>query len=70
MIAVCSFIGHHDVYDVDLQFRMQETVDRLAAEHEAIEFLVYPGGRYSYVFLLAVLRARTQYPQKVTITFV
>lgn len=69
-MAVCSFIGHYGVYDMDLQSRMQETVDRFVAEHEAIEFLAYPTGRYSYIFLLAALRARTQYPQKVTITFV
>ena len=69
-MVVCSFAGHKEVYDADLVSRMQAEVDRLVKEHEAVEFLVYPCGGYSYAFLLATLRVRTNYPEKVTITFV
>lgn len=69
-MAVCSFAGHTEVYDADLASRVQAEVDRLAKEYEAVEFLVYPAGMSSYIFLLAVLRARTRYPQRITITLV
>ena len=69
-MAICSFVGHRDVYDVDIQSRMQAVVDQLLIEHETVEFLIYPDGAFSCVFLLAALRARTNYPQKVTITLV
>ena len=69
-MAVCSFIGHRDVYDVDMISRMQAAIDQLTAENETIEFLVYPDWIFSYIFLLAAMRARTKYPQKVTITLV
>lgn len=70
MKAVCSIIGHTDVYDVDIQSKMQAAVDQLVAEHETVEFLVYPNGALSSAFLLAALRARTNCPQKITISFV
>ena len=69
-MAVCSFAGHKEVYDAGLASRAQAEVDRLVNEHESVEFLVYPSGGYSSVFLLAALRARTNYPEKVTITLV
>ena len=69
-MAVCSFIGHEDVYDTNIKSRMQETVNQLVAGHENTEFLIYQGGTFSYIFLLAVLKIRAQYPKKVTITFV
>lgn len=72
-MAVCSFAGHKEVYDADMASKMQTEVDRLVKENDAVEFLVYPvypSGMLSYFFLLAALKARTQYPQKVTITCV
>ena len=69
-MAVCSFIGHRDVYDADIISRMQAAIDQLTAESETVEFLVYTCDVFSCVFLLAAMRARTKYPKKVTITFV
>ena len=72
-MAVCSFAGHKEVYDADMASKMQTEVDRLVKENDAVEFLVYPvypSGMLSYFFLLAALKARTHYPQKVTITCV
>ncbi len=67
---ICSFIGHKDVYDADIQFRIQSTVDGLVAEYEAVEFYVYPDGDFSYICLLVALKARTYNPQKVTIALI
>lgn len=69
-MAVCSFIGHENVYDLDMDSRIHAVVDRLVTEHKAVDFLIYPKGVFSYIFLLEVLKIRTQYPQKVTIIFV
>lgn len=69
-MAVCSFIGHQDVYDADIESRMQNVVDRLVDGQEAVEFFIYPHGESSKAFLLAALGARIKHPQKVTITLV
>lgn len=69
-MAVCSFIGHRDVYDVDIESRVQPVIDRLVDSQEAVELFIYPQGDFSYVFLLAALRARVKCPQKVTVTLV
>ena len=67
-MAVCAFLGHEDVYDPDIETRLQAAVDRIAAENETVEFLLNYEGRFFYYCLLAVLRARTRHPQTVTIT--
>lgn len=67
-MAVCLFLGHEDVYDPDIEDRLQAAVDRTVAENEAVEFLLNYEGRFFYYCLLAVLRARTRNPQAVTIT--
>lgn len=69
-IAVCSFIGHEQVYDTDLEYRLQAVVEQIIERHEAVEFLIYPRGKFYYLCMLAALRARTCFPQKVTITLV
>ena len=69
-IAVCSFIGHEEVYDADLEHRLQTVVEQIIEYHETVEFLIYPRGRFYYLCMLAALRARTCFPQKVTITLV
>lgn len=69
-MAVCSFVGHREVYDTDLSSKIQTEVDRLIKEHESVEFLVYTAGTFSDICLLAVLRAKTRYPHKITITLV
>lgn len=69
-IAVCSFIGHEQVYDTDLEYRLQAVVEQIIERHEAVEFLIYPRGKFYYLCMLAALRARTCFPKKVTITLI
>ena len=68
--AVCSFIGHRDIYDADIESRLQAAVDTLVKEYESIEFMIYPRDRFYHFCLLTVLRARTFNPEKVTIAIV
>ena len=48
-IAVCSFIGHEEVYDADLEHRLQTVVEQIIEYHETVEFLIYPRGRFYYL---------------------
>ena len=39
--AVCSFIGHRDIYDADIESRLQAAVDTLVKEY--LSFLPVDG---------------------------
>lgn len=69
-MAVCSFMGHEDVYDVNIESRLQLAVDQIVANHESVEFLIYQRGKFYELCLLTALKAKTCQPQKVTITLV
>lgn len=69
-MAVCSFIGHREIFDADIESKLQTAVDTLVKEYESIEFMIYPRDRFYHFCLLAVLRARTFNPEKVTIAIV
>lgn len=69
-MAVCSFIGHEEVYDADIESRVQLAIDQIVESHDSVEFLIYPRGEFYKKCLLAALKARTCQPQKVTITHV
>lgn len=69
-MAVCSFIGHEEVYDADIGSRVQLAINQIVENQDSVEFLIYPHGEFYNICLLAVLRARTYQPQKVTITLV
>lgn len=69
-MATCSFLGHAELYDVDIEGRLQAAVDRIVAENETVEFLLYDHGEFYDQCLLASMRARSRNPQKVTITLV
>ena len=69
-MAVCTFLGHRDVYDADIECRLQTAVDMVASENETVEFWLYPDGTFFNYCLLAVLRAKKQSPQKIRICLV
>ena len=71
-MAVCSFIGHNKVYDVDMDARLQAAVEQVVSENETVEFLFYSHRSEDFynACLLAALQAPSQHPEKVTITVV
>lgn len=71
-MIICSFIGHDGVYDGDLEERLQAAVDQVVSEGGPVEFWIHVivNDTFFSRCLLAALRARTQYPERVTITLV
>lgn len=69
-MAVCSFLGHRDIYDPDIRDRLQAAAERIAAGNQSVEFLLYQHGDFSNQCMLAALRARNIFPRKVRITLV
>lgn len=68
--AVCSFIGHREIFDADIESKLQLAVNTLVKEYESVEFMIYPRDRFYHFCLLAALRVRTFYPGKVAIVIV
>lgn len=40
-MAICSFFGHKDVYDADIDTMLQSAVEKVVEENKTVEFLVY-----------------------------
>ena len=69
-MTVCSFLGHQDVFDADIEIRLQAAVDEVVRENETVEFWLCPDKAFFNCCLLAVLRAKKQNPQKIGICLV
>ena len=69
-MAVCTFLGHQNVYDADIECRLQTAVNMVASENETVEFWLYPDETFFNYCLLAVLRVKKQNPQKIRICLV
>lgn len=69
-MAVCAFLGDRDVYDAGMESKLRAAVTQIVVENESVEFLLYHISSDSFFncCLLSALRARTCYPDKVTIT--
>lgn len=69
-MAVCSFIGHTDVYDADIEYRLQRAVEDVVSRNETVDFWLYPHGEFSDYCLLAVWRAKKHCPERVKICLI
>ena len=71
-MAVCLFLGHWDMFDADIDSRLQEAVECVVQKNKQVEFLVYASGygQFYHRCLLAALRAKARQPQDITITLV
>ena len=69
-MAVCSFLGHHDIYDVEIGSMLENAVERIAVENEKTEFLIYRCNSFYQKCFQAALKAKTHYPAKVTLTLI
>ena len=71
-MATCVFLGHDEVYDVDVKLwsRIRAAVDQITAAHDEVEFLFYQEGYFFNLCLTAALGAKNQSHTRVTITLV
>lgn len=69
-MAVCSFLGHWNVYDADIEYRLQAAVDEVMRQNESVDFWLHPWGEFFNYCFLAVLRAKTRSPQTVRICLI
>lgn len=69
-MAVCSFLGHRDIYDADIVDRLQAAAEQIINENDTVEFLLYQCGDFSNQCILAALRVRNIFSEKVRITLV
>lgn len=69
-MAVCAFLVDRYVCDAGLESRLRAAVSKIAGENESVDFLLYHISSDSFFdcCLLSALKARTCYPNKVTIT--
>ena len=51
-MAICSFLGHEDVYDADIEARLQAAVNQVVAENDTVEFLLNFDRKFFYYCLL------------------
>ncbi len=69
-MAVCTFLGHNQIYDTEIDFMLQSGIDRIVTENEKTDFLIFLHNSFYSKCFLAVLKARAKYPEKVTLTLV
>lgn len=68
-MAVCIFLGHPEVLDYHIYWKLCSAVDQIVAENEHTEFFLYHTREYFYdLCLLAALRAKQCHPEKVSLT--
>ena len=71
-MAVCSFMGHINLYDWGLEEKLRKAVAQLVRGQEEVEFLFPPGaGAFHDLCAAAALEAKQRHPdKKITLTLV
>lgn len=70
-MAICTFLGHADVYDKDLYKKLAAAVYEVVRQQDETEFLFYSSGHFYDLCLAAVLEAKQHCPhKKITLTWV
>lgn len=70
-MAVCTIIGHSELFDADLEERVEKAIVAIARRHDEIDFWFHQAYGIAYVVLVAAVRAKARYPKKkITITLV
>ncbi|MCI8527224.1 MAG: sigma-70 family RNA polymerase sigma factor [Oscillospiraceae bacterium] len=62
--AVCTFLGHQNVYDPDIYQRLWKAVCSVVEQEAETEFLFYREGNFYDLCFAAVQEARSRFPQK------
>ena len=70
-MAVCTIIGHSELYDADLDVKIEKAIAAIARQNEEIDFWFHRAFDFAYTVLMAVMRAKAKYSKKkITITLV
>lgn len=65
-MAICSFLGHYSVYDIDLYEKLSHALEKAVRGNEQIEFCFrYPlGNPFEKLCFFAVVELKWKYPRK------
>lgn len=69
-MTVCSFLGHREIYDAEIDSTLQSAIDGIVQENGETDFLLYPCNTFYERCFLAVLKAKARQPENITITLV
>lgn len=67
-MAVCSFLGHSEIYDLNLRPCIEMAIEKILAREQEVEFLFHCQGDFYNQCLVAVLGAKQRYPGRVRLT--
>lgn len=69
-MAVCSFLGHSQIYDTEIDSMLEDAINRIVDENGKTEFLLYLCNDFYNRCFLAVLKAKARRPESISITLV
>jgi len=70
-MAVCTIIGHSELFDADLEERIEKAIAAIARQNDEIDFWFHNAHGIARTVFVAAIRAKARYPKKkITITLV
>lgn len=63
-VVTCSFLGHEQLYDLELYPSILKAVERVVAQDTEIEFIFDKHNPFQFLCLAAILEARQHHPEK------
>ena len=70
-MAICTFLGHRDIYEKGLYTRLSEVMREIVLQNKEVEFLFCSSGPFYDLCLAAALEVKQRFPEKsITITWV
>lgn len=69
-MAVCSFLGHLNIYDTEIDSMLQNAVESMVSENGKTDFLLFLCNDFYSRCFLTVLKAKARHPEEITITLV
>lgn len=67
-MATCTFLGHREIYDLNLDRSIRSAVARVIADGEVVEFLFHANSEFYNHCLAVVLEAKHRYLQRVSLS--
>lgn len=67
-MRICIFLGHNEVYDVNIDQKIRSAIRRVMTGGHEVEFLFHTEGKFYTRCLSAALEAKHMHPQRVKLT--
>ena len=67
-MVTCTFLGHREIYDLNLDRSIRSAVTRVIADGEVVEFLFHANSEFYNHCLAVVLEAKHMHPQRVSLS--